>query len=135
MTAWGVAQIDKVLDKAETEGPQLVKRGNAEFLVTRRQQSATQNEHTQPDPSSEMSGKELWDFLRPPPESRFEEDLPRPGDDLRRMQTASNAVHAAEYALRNMSGEEFWEALRCPPTEGPDTDFPRLQGALRRVDL
>jgi hypothetical protein len=46
MGTWGVAkakaQFSAVLDKAETEGPQLVKRRKQEFLVMTREQLAEQ---------------------------------------------------------------------------------------------
>jgi hypothetical protein len=77
MGTWGVAkakaQFSAVLDLAETEGPQLVKRRNQEFLVLTKEQFA-ERARAAPSEKPFVSG---WDALRPPEDMRFDYDFPR----------------------------------------------------------
>ena len=80
MTSWGVAEakakLSEVLDRAETEGPQLVKRRKQRFVLLTEEQLIAQR-------SAELAGKarvpaqSAWDALRPPPELCFDYDFPR----------------------------------------------------------
>jgi prevent-host-death family protein len=84
MGTWGVAkakaQFSEVLDKAETEGPQLVRRRKQEFVLLTQEEFAKRSAAGKP-----TTGKELWDALRLPPESRDELDLERPRWKLRKV--------------------------------------------------
>jgi hypothetical protein len=80
MTSWGAtkakAQFSAVLDKAETEGPQLVQRRKKRFIVVT-------EEHFKSRVSTPESEAKIepfvsaWDALRPPPELCFDYDFPR----------------------------------------------------------
>ena len=76
MAGWGVAQakaqFSAVLDKVETEGPQLVKRRKREFyIVTKEQLAETKGViETKPFVSA-------WDALRPSADLCFDYDFPR----------------------------------------------------------
>ena len=78
MTSWGAtqakAQFSAVLDKAETEGPQLVERRKKRFFILTEEQfkarSWTPLDATQPFVSA-------WDALRPSSGELFEGVFPR----------------------------------------------------------
>ncbi len=67
------AQFSAVLDKAETEWPQLVRRRKQEVLVMPREQLAARVH----PPASEKPFVSAWDALRPSFEERFDVDFPR----------------------------------------------------------
>jgi hypothetical protein len=76
MAGWGVAQakaqFSAVLDKAETEGPQLVKRRKREFYIVTKEQLA--------ETKAVVSDKPFisaWDALRPSFNERYDVDFPR----------------------------------------------------------
>jgi hypothetical protein len=87
MGTWGVAkakaQFSAVLDLAESEGPQLVKRRKQEFYVLTKEQLAEQAGVIGSSPAQPMSGRELWDLLRLPPEDGIDTDFPRPKGNAR----------------------------------------------------
>ncbi|RXH58620.1 type II toxin-antitoxin system Phd/YefM family antitoxin [Granulicella sibirica] len=67
------AQFSAMLDRAETEGPQLVQRRNKTFVVlTQDELEAKRGRQDQ-----EESGQSLWDFLRLPPEDGVDIEFPR----------------------------------------------------------
>ncbi len=79
MAVWGVAeaetQFSAVLDKAESEGPQLVTRRGREFLVMAREGRADAE-------GDQATGFEkpfvsAWDALRPSSGELFDVDFPR----------------------------------------------------------
>jgi Antitoxin Phd_YefM, type II toxin-antitoxin system len=79
MASWGAtqakAQFSAVLDKAETEGPQLVRRRKREFYVlTKEQLSAVRN---QTSPAATKPFVSAWDALRPSSGEFFDVDFPR----------------------------------------------------------
>ena len=65
MAVWGVAeakaQFSAVLDQAEAEGPQLVKRRKQEFYVVTKEQMVPT-----PPAAEEKQFMSGWDALRPP---------------------------------------------------------------------
>jgi Antitoxin Phd_YefM, type II toxin-antitoxin system len=76
MAGWGVsqakAQFSAVLDKAETEGPQLVKRRKREFYIVTKEQLA--------ETKAAVSDKPFvsaWDALRPSFSDRYDVEFPR----------------------------------------------------------
>ncbi len=77
MTAWGVAkakaQFSAVLDKAKTEGPQLVRRRKEEFFVVTKAQLAQEA----PALAADKPFVSAWDALRPSSELLFDYDFPR----------------------------------------------------------
>lgn len=77
MASWGATQakakFSAVLDKAETEGPQLVRRRKREFYVLTKEQLAERGR----TPVEEKPFVSAWDALRPPADLRFDFDLPR----------------------------------------------------------
>jgi hypothetical protein len=78
MASWGAtqakAQFSAVLDKAETEGPQLVRRRKREFYVLTKEQLDARVGIPAVEDKPFVSA---WDALRPPPELRFDYDFPR----------------------------------------------------------
>ena len=78
MARWGVAEakarFSAVLDKAETEGPQLVTRRKREFLVMTKEQLA---ERVAPVAKEGKPFVSAWDALRPSSELCFDFDFPR----------------------------------------------------------
>jgi prevent-host-death family protein len=77
MTAWGAAkakaQFSTVLDKAVSEGPQLVTRRKEEFVLMTRQQML---ERTQIAPVKKPFVS-MWDALRPSSGELFDYEFPR----------------------------------------------------------
>jgi hypothetical protein len=84
MTHWAVAEakakFSAVLDKAESEGPQLVERRKKRFVLmteeelTRRTRASVAG--SVPG-ANDASGKRLWDALRCPPEDGVDVEFPR----------------------------------------------------------
>lgn len=84
MANWAVAEakarFSAVLDRAESEGPQLVERRKRRFVLmteeelTRRTQTTTK---TGVLVNGERSGKRLWDALRCPPKDGVDMEFPR----------------------------------------------------------
>jgi len=79
MADWGAtqakAQFSAVLDKAESEGPQLVTRRKQEFYVSTKEQWV---KHSQQAPSAaEKPFVSAWDALRPSSGEFFDVDFPR----------------------------------------------------------
>ncbi len=82
MASWGVAEakakFSMMLDKAKTEGPQLVKRRNEQFVLMTLEES---RKATAPEPVLEdgkTSGQRLWESLLCPPEDGVDVEFPRP---------------------------------------------------------
>jgi prevent-host-death family protein len=78
MGTWGVAEakahFSAVLDKAETEGPQLVTRRKREFYVLTKDQLTELGKLPVKDDKPFVSA---WDALRPSSELCFDFDFPR----------------------------------------------------------
>ena len=78
MASWGAteakAKFSAVLDKAESEGPQLVRRRKREFYVMTREQM---EERTGPTAGVEKPFVNAWDALKPPFEERYDVEFPR----------------------------------------------------------
>ena len=66
------AQFSAMLDRAETEGPQLVQRRNKTFVVLTQEQLEKGRGQNQ-----ETSGRSLWALLRCPPEDGVDVEFPR----------------------------------------------------------
>ncbi len=83
MTSWGVAeakaQFSAVLDKAETEGPQLVRRRKREFYVLTKEQLDERSKK----PVVEKPFVSAWDALRPSFDERYDVEFPRLKGKLR----------------------------------------------------
>ncbi len=81
MTTWRAtkakAQFSAVLDKAETEGPQLVERRKTRFVLLTEAEWAARNPVAQPSVPGKTSGHMMWDALRLPPEDRVDCEFPR----------------------------------------------------------
>ena len=78
MGTWGVAKakahFSAVLDKAETEGPQLVTRRKRVFLVMTKEQMEKEKQA----PAVEAPFVSAWDALRPSFDERFDDvEFPR----------------------------------------------------------
>jgi len=76
---WGVAkakaQFSAVLDKAESEGPQLVKRRKREFYILTREQLAERAPALVT--AADKPFVSAWDALRPSSGELFDVDFPR----------------------------------------------------------
>jgi prevent-host-death family protein len=69
------AQFSEVLDRAATEGPQLVRRRKQEFYVVTKEQLVSAGSQT---PASEQKPfVSAWDALRPSSDELFDVDFPR----------------------------------------------------------
>jgi hypothetical protein len=68
------AQFSAVLDKAEAEGPQLVRRRKREFYVLTREQLEA---CVQSAPEKKKPFVSAWDALRPSSGELFDVDFPR----------------------------------------------------------
>ncbi len=81
MATWGVAkakaQFSAVLDKVETEGPQLVERRQKRFVLITEDDLAKRTGTATSAGSEPGSGKALWDALRCPPEDGVDVKFPR----------------------------------------------------------
>jgi Antitoxin Phd_YefM, type II toxin-antitoxin system len=77
MANWGVAQakaqFSAVLDKAETEGPQLVRRRKREFYIVTKEQLAERTKAA----AVEKPFVSAWDALRPSADLCFDYEFPR----------------------------------------------------------
>lgn len=75
--AWAATQakakFSEVLDKAETSGPQLVKRRKREFFVITREDLAERTTAK----TSEKPFVSAWDALAPSFDERYDFDIPR----------------------------------------------------------
>jgi hypothetical protein len=80
MASWGAtqakAQFSAVLDKAESEGPQLVQRRKTRFVVLT-EEEMERRESAASAGAPQTSGESLWDALRMPLEHRHDADFPR----------------------------------------------------------
>jgi Antitoxin Phd_YefM, type II toxin-antitoxin system len=80
MADWGAtqakAQFSAVLDKAESEGPQLVQRRKTRFVVLM-EEELTRRESAASTSIPQTSGQSLWDALRMPSTHRYDMDFPR----------------------------------------------------------
>ena len=87
MGTWGVAKakarFSEVLDKAESEGPQTVKRKNRQFVLLTEEELAKRTGTTASTWSGPGSGKASWDALRCPPEDGIDIEFPRITGGLR----------------------------------------------------
>jgi Antitoxin Phd_YefM, type II toxin-antitoxin system len=84
MANWGVAEakakFSAVLDKAESEGPQLVERRRKRFVLMTEEELARRTwgyGAVGVPVVGETSGKRLWDALRCPPEDGVDVAFPR----------------------------------------------------------
>jgi hypothetical protein len=81
MGTWGVAKakahFSAVLDKAETEGPQLVERRKKRFVLLMEEELAKRSGAASSIGSGPGSGKDLWNALRCPPEDGVDVKFPR----------------------------------------------------------
>ncbi len=68
------AQFSAVLDKAETEGPQLVTRRKREFYILTKEQLA---KHQEPLDERAKPFVSAWDALQPSFDERYDVDFPR----------------------------------------------------------
>lgn len=86
MTSWGAteakAKFSAVLDKAETEGPQLVRRRKREFYVLTKEQLM---ERSKASADSGKSFVSAWDALRPSFDDRYNVEFPRVKGKTRRV--------------------------------------------------
>lgn len=87
MASWGVAEakakLSEVLDKAETEGPQLLKRRKQEFYVLTKEQFIKRSEAPA---GGEKPFVSAWDALRPPFDELYDDvDFPRLKGKLRKV--------------------------------------------------
>jgi hypothetical protein len=77
MASWRVAQakarFSAVLDMAETEGPQLVRRRKREFYIVTKEQLARQTKSA----AVEKPFVSAWDALRPSADLCFDHEFPR----------------------------------------------------------
>ena len=77
MATWGAtkakAQFSAVLDRASTEGPQLVTRRNQEFYIVTKEQMRKETQL----PAAEKPFVSAWDALRPSFDERFDVDFSR----------------------------------------------------------
>ena len=77
MATWGVAEakakFSAVLDRAEVEGPQLVRRRKQEFYVLTREQM---DRRTMPT-SAKKPFVNAWDALEPSFKERYDVEFPR----------------------------------------------------------
>ncbi len=78
MASWRVAEakakLSEVLDKADTEGPQLVKRRKQESYVLTREQLM---ERSKTPAEGEKPFVSAWDALRPSADDLVDYDFPR----------------------------------------------------------
>jgi hypothetical protein len=84
MAAWGATQakakFSAILDKAESEGPQLVERRKKRFVLMTEDDLARRTRvsvGTGAAATGETSGKRLWDALRCLPEDGVDVEFPR----------------------------------------------------------
>ena len=84
MANWAVAEakakFSAVLDKAESEGPQLVQRRKKRFVLMTEEELARRTRSSiavSAPVSRDSSGKRLWDALRCPPKDGVDVELPR----------------------------------------------------------
>jgi hypothetical protein len=84
MANWAVAEakarFSAVLDRAESEGPQLVERRKRRFVLMTEEELARRTQAAvgvSAPVEGETSGKRLWDALRCPPEDRGDVEFPR----------------------------------------------------------
>lgn len=67
------AKFSEVLDRAETEGPQLVKRRNREFVVITKDDLAKRTTVE----AAEKPFVSAWDAMKPSFDERYDFDIPR----------------------------------------------------------
>ena len=83
MTVWRVAEakarLSEMLDKAETEGPQVVRRRKTEFHLLTKEQLAERCK----EPVEEKPFVSGWDALRPSSGELFDVEFPRLGGKIR----------------------------------------------------
>ena len=84
MANWAVAEakakFSAVLDKAESEGPQLVERRKKRFVLMTEDELARRTRASVVVSTTnvgEASGKRLWDALRCPPGNGVDVEFPR----------------------------------------------------------
>jgi hypothetical protein len=84
MANWAVAEakakFSAVLDKAESEGPQLVERRKKRFVLMTEEELARRTRVSvaaSAPVAGDTSGKRLWDALRCPPEDGVDVEFPR----------------------------------------------------------
>ena len=81
MTSWRAtqakAQFSAVLDKAETEGPQVVQRRKKRFVVLTEEELTRRTASVRTPTEGKTSGQMLWEALRPAPEDSEEYEFPR----------------------------------------------------------
>jgi hypothetical protein len=84
MANWAVAEakarFSAVLDRAESEGPQLVERRKRRFVLMTEEELARRTQAAVGVSAlveGETSGKRLWDALRCPPEDRVDVEFPQ----------------------------------------------------------
>jgi len=89
MASWGVAQakakFSEVLDKAKTEGPQLVRRRSEEFVLMTLEESIKVGERAPVLEDGKTSGQRLWESLLCPPEDGIDVEFPRMTGELRKV--------------------------------------------------
>jgi Antitoxin Phd_YefM, type II toxin-antitoxin system len=72
------AQFSEVLDRAESEGLQVVERRKRRFVLMTEEELALRTRATAEDSTAAgTSGKRLWDALRCPPEDGIDVEFPR----------------------------------------------------------
>jgi hypothetical protein len=80
-----------------------------------------------------MSGADLWDALRPPPDQQSDHDFPRHRSEPEPMRLSS--LNAEPEAVVEISGAALWDALRLPPESRLDFDLERPRWNPRGIDL
>jgi Antitoxin Phd_YefM, type II toxin-antitoxin system len=73
------AQFSEVLDRAESEGLQVVERRKRRFVLMTEEELALRTHATAEESTAlgKTSGKRLWDALRCPPEDGIDVEFPR----------------------------------------------------------
>lgn len=83
MASWAVAEakakFSEVLNRAETEGAQLVERRKRRFVLMTEEELARKlhKAAAKPKVAGEASGKRLWDVLRCAPKDGVDVEFPR----------------------------------------------------------
>jgi antitoxin Phd len=89
MASWGVAQakakFSEVLDKAKSEGPQLVRRRSEEFVLMTLEESIKSSGRAPVLEDGKTSGQRLWESLLCPPEDGIDVEFPRMTGELRKV--------------------------------------------------
>ncbi|MEO7029565.1 MAG: type II toxin-antitoxin system prevent-host-death family antitoxin [Acidobacteriaceae bacterium] len=126
------AKFSEVLDKAEAEGPQLVRRRKREFYVIAREQrdvlvnSGDNGAKARGKKAPAAGQRTMAEFFRESPLNGSEIDLERVRKDL------GDAGHRLDVEKPFVNA---WDALAPSFELRDDIEFPRLKGKLRMARL